>query len=148
MALLWERARQDRARHHLSDVLYLARRGVGSETITSAGRALHLNPKAVADLGEFLDALQRRDREQGWTCTVVPFWTASTSPAPPPARSGWTGSGGRMAVLHVQALAALAQTAQEMGDYRGGAPVAEAPNRRPIDHPGGGGIGPLALVGR
>ena len=53
-ALLWPESTTDRARHGLSDALYILRGALGADAIRSAGDELVLNPELVeSDVGRF-----------------------------------------------------------------------------------------------
>jgi serine/threonine-protein kinase len=54
IALLWPESPPDRARHQLSDVVYIVRGALGEDVVRSAGDDLVLNPDAIAsDVGTF-----------------------------------------------------------------------------------------------
>ncbi|MGH7531237.1 MAG: BTAD domain-containing putative transcriptional regulator [Gemmatimonadales bacterium] len=64
IALLWPESPADRARHHLSDAVYIVRAALGENVITSAGDELALNPAAItSDVEMFERRLDAGDRE-------------------------------------------------------------------------------------
>jgi DNA-binding SARP family transcriptional activator len=64
VALLWGDSSEARARHHLSDVLYIVHRELGPDAIEASGQTLRLNESAVAtDLSVFSRAVQAHQYE-------------------------------------------------------------------------------------
>lgn len=60
VALLWPEADASRARHSLSNVLSVLRRGIGEDALGTAGDDVRLDPARVSsDAGDFEDALER-----------------------------------------------------------------------------------------
>lgn len=54
VALLWPESTPDRARHQLSDAVYIVRGALGDDVVSSAGDDLVLNPEAIeSDAGMF-----------------------------------------------------------------------------------------------
>jgi DNA-binding SARP family transcriptional activator len=74
MALLWPETELERARHHLSDSLYLIRKELGEASVVSAGVDLTLAESIVSsDIAEFEDALLRGQLEQAAALYGGPF---------------------------------------------------------------------------
>jgi adenylate cyclase len=62
---LWPEHETDRARHLLSESLYVIRKAIGEDAVLSAGDDLRLNLQVVGtDVGEFESALARGDLER------------------------------------------------------------------------------------
>jgi len=71
---LWPDIEEGRARHRLSDVLYVLRQLLGDDVLIAAGDALRLNPGAIeSDLGSFLGALNANELETAAGFYCGPF---------------------------------------------------------------------------
>jgi len=117
-ALLWEDTPEIPARQRLSDTIYHIHRALGADAVTTAGQVVYLNPGTVStDLGDFLDAIRRGDRERAvelYRGPLLDGFHVSDAPAfdewlEPERR--------RVSVRFTEALEALARTAEEAGDY-------------------------------
>lgn len=64
LALLWPESSTDRARHQLSDDLYIVRGALGEDVIRSSGDELALNPDAIASDTETFERLLDEERHE------------------------------------------------------------------------------------
>lgn len=74
IAHLWPESDTDRARHLLSESLYVIRKALGNDAVLAAGDELRLNPEVVAtDVAEFEEALERGAVEHAVSLYRGPF---------------------------------------------------------------------------
>ena len=74
IALLWPESPADRARHQLSDAVYIVRDALGEDAIRSTGDELLLNPAAIAsDVGAFEQLLDAGELEPAVALFVGPL---------------------------------------------------------------------------
>ncbi|MDQ3607250.1 MAG: hypothetical protein M3418_13810 [Gemmatimonadota bacterium] len=74
IAQLWPESDTDRARHLLSESLYVIRKALGDDAVLAAGDELRLNPEVVAtDVAEFEEALERGEVDHAVSLYRGPF---------------------------------------------------------------------------
>ncbi|MDQ3308882.1 MAG: hypothetical protein M3497_02005, partial [Gemmatimonadota bacterium] len=74
IASLWPDSEPDRARHLLSDSLYVLRKNLGDDAVIATGDELRLNAEGVrTDVIEFEQALEQGDMERAVTLYTGPL---------------------------------------------------------------------------
>jgi TolB-like protein/DNA-binding SARP family transcriptional activator/Flp pilus assembly protein TadD len=119
IALLWPDCDDERARHLLSQAIYLLRQGLGRDVVLGAGDGVRLNPERVrSDVQEFAEALAAGDRERTVTLYRGPFLDGFFLSGTPEferwadERRCWFARG------YAQALEALARQCEGQGNPR------------------------------
>jgi DNA-binding SARP family transcriptional activator len=116
-AYLWPEHGDERARHFLSDTLYVLRSALGEHALLVAGDRVALNAESVAcDLAAFEAALERGETAAAVAAYGGPFLDGfHVSDAPEFER--WVDSTReRFGAAHASALEALAEQAERRGD--------------------------------
>lgn len=118
IGLLWPDSDEDRGRHHLSQSLYLLRKGLGQEAIPSIGDSVGLDFDLVrTDVGAFQDALARGDLQVADELYSGPFLDGVYVKDAAGFEEWVDGERRRLASAYSQALESLATEAVKTGDY-------------------------------
>jgi DNA-binding SARP family transcriptional activator len=117
---LWAESDQERARHRLSDTLYLLRKSLGDEAVVlSGGGVLRLNPESVeSDAGAFLDALDAGELEKAAGLCEGPFLDGFYTSGAPEFERWVESERQRFADAYAGALERLAEQAEAESDHR------------------------------
>lgn len=119
---LWPETDGERARHHLSDALYVLRRALGEEAVQSVGEVVRLDPESVrCDVCAFEDALEAEDVEAAVTLYDGPlvdgFYLGDGREF-----EGWVeAERARLGDMYASAVETLAERAEEAGELRAAA---------------------------
>jgi TolB-like protein/DNA-binding SARP family transcriptional activator/predicted Zn-dependent protease len=117
IGLLWPERDDERARHLLSQSLYLLRGAVGEDAVLSMGDSLRLNPARVrSDLQEFSRALEAGAHEAAVGLYAGPFLDGFYLPASPEFEPWVEGERERLAREYARCLEALAEARAAAGD--------------------------------
>ncbi len=117
---LWSESDQERARHRLSDTVYMLRKALGDEAmVLAAGDVLRLNPEVIeSDAGQFLDALDAGELETAVGLYGGPFLDGFYASGAPEFERWAESERQRFAEAYASALERLAQQAEAASDYR------------------------------
>ncbi|HEX6049596.1 MAG TPA: BTAD domain-containing putative transcriptional regulator, partial [Gemmatimonadaceae bacterium] len=122
LALLWPESSPDRARHQLSDGLYIVRSALGPEVIRSAGDDLVLNPDAItSDVGTFEQLLDEGRPEDAVSMVVGPLMDGFHLSDGAEFERWLDEERARLAARYSAALETLAETSEGRGDFVGAA---------------------------
>jgi TolB-like protein/DNA-binding SARP family transcriptional activator/Flp pilus assembly protein TadD len=117
-ALLWPENSTDRARHQLSDSLYIARSALGTDIIRSTGDDVVLNADAVtSDVATFERLLDEGALEQAVESFAGPLLDGFHLPDGGEFERWLDGERQRLAQRHTSALESLADGSETRGDY-------------------------------
>jgi TolB-like protein/DNA-binding SARP family transcriptional activator/Tfp pilus assembly protein PilF len=120
IAFLWPEADTERARHLLSEALYVIRKALGESAIVAAGDELHLQPEVVStDVHAFEAALAQEDLERALTLYRGPFLDGFFLEGAPEFERWAEQERVRLATCYQRVLEALAQQRQTAGDLTG-----------------------------
>lgn len=118
LALLWPESPADRARHHLSDTVYIVRAALGEDVIRSSGDDLAMNPDVLAsDVGRFELLLEGGDREAAVALFAGPLLDGFHLSDAVEFERWLDGERARLAERYAAALAGLAASAEERHDF-------------------------------
>ena len=120
MALFWPDAGGERARHLLSDSVYLIRRELGESAIATAGNDLRLDPAAVAcDVVAFEQAITEGRLEAATDLYAGPFLDGFHIEGAPEFEHWLDAERDRLARSCARSLEALAEEREAAGDFAG-----------------------------
>ena len=132
-ALLWPDIDAERARHRLSDTIYVINRALGGEVITSVADELRLAPDRLAcDARAFEDAVDRSALEEAVRLYTGPFMDGFYLDANEEFERWMSAERDRLQELFARALERLAVERSERGDLRG---AVESWRRLTVDDP-------------
>ncbi|MGH7476437.1 MAG: BTAD domain-containing putative transcriptional regulator [Longimicrobiales bacterium] len=118
LALLWPEAEPERARHYLSDSVYLIRRELGDAALVSAGVDLRLEISIVScDVAEFEDAVLHGRLEQAADLYTGPFMDGFHIDDAPEFEHWLDAERDRLARMRSRVLETLAQTHEDAGGF-------------------------------
>jgi DNA-binding SARP family transcriptional activator/tetratricopeptide (TPR) repeat protein len=118
LAVFWPEAEPERARHYLSDSVYVIRRELGDAAIVSAGADLRLDASIVScDVVEFEDAVREGRLEQAAALYRGPFMDGFYIDDAPEFENWLAGERDRLARVRSRLLETLAQTQEEAGAF-------------------------------
>jgi DNA-binding SARP family transcriptional activator len=116
---LWAESDQERARHRLSDTVYLLRKTLGDGAVLAASDVLRLNPEVVeSDAGAFLDAIDSSDLEAAARLYEGPFLDGFYTSGAPEFERWVESERQRFADAYANALEQLAERAETAGAHR------------------------------
>lgn len=120
LAFLWPGAGEERARHLLSDALYVIRKELGEEALLASGQELSLDPGLVSvDVAAFEEAVDEGDLESAVAWYAGPFLDGFHVSGMAELEA-WIGAERRRhAARYAEALERLALGAEEENDPRG-----------------------------
>lgn len=120
IALLWPEHPGDRARHQLSDTLYILRAALGDDLIEVVGDDLRLNPEAVSsDVAQFEQAVEASAWERAVEVFGGPLLDGVYLAESAEFERWLDGEWRRLDELYALALERLATAAEETGDVAG-----------------------------
>ena len=120
IALLWPESPPDRARHQLSDAIYIVRNALGAEVIRSAGDDLVLNPDAIAsDVGTFEGLLDKGRPEVAVDAVAGPLMDGFHLSDGAEFERWLDGERARLTGRYAAALETLAEASEPRGDFIG-----------------------------
>ena len=116
--MLWPESSTDRARHQLSDTLYILRSALGDDVIRSAGDDLTLNDELVtSDVADFERLVDAGKLEAAVGLFGGPFLDGFHLSDAAPFERWLDSERGRLGQRYASALTELAQRSEEAGDY-------------------------------
>ena len=116
---LWPEIEQDRARHRLTDSVYLLRKSLGEDVLLAAGDTLRLNPEVVeVDAAGFLDALDSNALEAAVEFYEGPFLDGFYMSGVPEFERWVESERQRFADACADAVEELAEGSERAEDYR------------------------------
>jgi TolB-like protein/DNA-binding SARP family transcriptional activator len=119
-ALLWPDSDGDRARHLLSDTVYVINRGLGGEVISAVGDELRLRlDRLGCDARDFEDAVQRGGLDEAVRLYAGPFMDGFFVEGSEEFERWMAAERDRLQELFARALEQLAGERSEHGDVRG-----------------------------
>jgi TolB-like protein/DNA-binding SARP family transcriptional activator/Flp pilus assembly protein TadD len=119
-AMLWPESDGDRARHLLSDTVYVINRALGGELITAAGDELRLSAdRLTCDAREFEDAVDRGALDDAVRLYAGPFMDGFFVEGSEEFERWVSAERERLQNLHARALEHLAVEKSTRGDVRG-----------------------------
>jgi TolB-like protein/DNA-binding SARP family transcriptional activator/tetratricopeptide (TPR) repeat protein len=119
-ALLWPDIDGERARHRLSDTIYVVNRELGGEAITPVGDALRLAPERLrCDARLFEEAVAGGGLEEAVRLYTGPFMDGFHLDANEEFERWLTAERDRLHDVHARALERLATERSDRGDRRG-----------------------------
>ncbi|HYR12061.1 MAG TPA: BTAD domain-containing putative transcriptional regulator [Longimicrobium sp.] len=122
LALLWPELSAEAARHNLSETLYVLRKELGEEVVTSLGDEVALNPAALrSDVAEFQAALEEGRREDAVRAYGGPLLDGFHVSDAPDFERWVDAERDRLARAYARALEELAAGAEGSGDPVGAA---------------------------
>jgi DNA-binding SARP family transcriptional activator len=122
MALLWPDADSERARHLLSDSVYLIRKELGDAAVVTAGADLRLDHSLVSsDVAEFEQALLQGRLEEAAVLYGGPFLDGFHIDDAPEFEHWLDTERERLARSYARLLETLAQERESAGDFAGAA---------------------------
>ncbi|UCC73648.1 MAG: hypothetical protein JSV86_03530 [Gemmatimonadota bacterium] len=117
LGFLWPDASDDRARHLLSDSLYVIRQALGEEGVIAASGVVRLNSEAVwTDVVAFEERLTKGELSEAVELYAGPFLDGFYVNDAVEFEHWLDGERDRLARLYAKALETLAQQAEEAGD--------------------------------
>lgn len=120
IAYLWPDSDEERARHLLSDSLYVLRKSLGDDAVLARGDELRLNPEVVrTDLVEFEQALEQGDTDRAITCYAGPLLDGVSLGDSAEWEHWVDGERERISRLYALALESLAEERRTQGDLHG-----------------------------
>ena len=120
IAVLWPDHDTERARHLLSESIYILRKGLGEGSIVASGDDLTLNDEVVrADVVAFEGAVERGDLETATSLYAGPFLDGFFLPDAPEFERWADAERGRLDRVYRGALESLARERQQRGDLAG-----------------------------
>jgi TolB-like protein/DNA-binding SARP family transcriptional activator/Tfp pilus assembly protein PilF len=120
IAFLWPESSTERARHLLSESVYVIRKALGERAITAVGDELHLQPEVVTtDVREFQDALAENDLERALMIYRGPFLDGFFVDGAPEFERWVEQERTSLTVHHRRTLEEVAQQRQASGDLVG-----------------------------
>jgi len=120
VANLWPDSEPDRARHLLSDSLYVLRKNLGDDAVTATGDELRLNAEVVrTDVIEFEQALEQGDMERAVTLYTGPLLDGVYLSDNAEWEYWVDGERERLSRLYGRALETLATERDARGDFPG-----------------------------
>jgi TolB-like protein/DNA-binding SARP family transcriptional activator/Flp pilus assembly protein TadD len=118
IGLLWPEAGVERARHLLSDSVYLLRKALGERAILSAGDDLRLDPRVVrCDVAEFGQALEAGEWARAASLYTGPLLEGFFAEDAPEFEHWLEFERERLARGYARALESLAEAASVRGDW-------------------------------
>ena len=118
-AYLWPEADEERARHLLSNSLYMLRQALGEEALISAGDVVRLDAARVrADVRDFEDAIGRGELARAVGLYTGPFLDGFFLADAPEFERWANRERERLATVYARALESLAEGAEGDGDFR------------------------------
>jgi DNA-binding SARP family transcriptional activator len=122
MALLWPDATSERARHLLSDSIYLVRKELGESAVVATAGDVRLDDEAVSsDVGDFEQALLEGRLEEAASAYAGPFLDGFHIDDAPEFEHWLDAERDRLARSYAQLLETLAQERESAGDFAGAA---------------------------
>lgn len=119
-AMLWPESDGERARHRLSDTLYVINRELGGEAVTAVGDALRLAPERLTcDARAFEEAADAGGLEEAVRRYAGPFMDGFHLEANEDFEEWLTAERDRLRDVHARALERLAAERAARGDRRG-----------------------------
>ncbi len=119
-AMLWPESEGDRARHLLSDTVYVINRALGGEVVTAAADELHLRlDRFACDARDFEDAVERGALDDAVRMYTGPFLDGFFVEGGEELERWSAAERERLQDLHGRALERLAAERAERGDLRG-----------------------------
>lgn len=119
-ATLWPESDGDRARHLLSDTVYVINRALGGEVVTAVGDELRLQfDRLVCDARAFEDAVDRGAVDEAVRLYTGPFLDGFYVEGSEDFERWASAERGRLQDLHGRALERLADERAARGDLRG-----------------------------
>lgn len=119
LGYLWPESDEERARHRLSNSLYLIKKTVGNDAIVEVGDGLRLNPERVrVDVTEFERAVAAGALEKAVPLYAGPFLGGFFLKDTPEFDRWVEGERARLAHLYARTLAQLAEEAVARGEAR------------------------------
>ncbi len=119
-AMLWPEVDGDRARHRLSDTIYVVNRELGDEAIIAVGDALRLAPDRLdCDARAFEEAVDRGELEVAVGLYAGPFMDGFYLDANEDFERWLSAERDRLQDVHARALERLATERSDRGDRRG-----------------------------
>jgi DNA-binding SARP family transcriptional activator/TolB-like protein/tetratricopeptide (TPR) repeat protein len=119
LALLWPESPSERARNSLNESVYVLRKALGEESVTSWADELRLNPGVVrVDTAEFERHLERGECVEAVRWYRGPFLDGFHLSGAPEFERWMDGERQRLTASYVEALEALAAAAAAAGDAR------------------------------
>jgi DNA-binding SARP family transcriptional activator/tetratricopeptide (TPR) repeat protein/TolB-like protein len=116
---LWPETTADRARHLLSESLYVLRKALGENAFVGVGSELRLNPEVVkTDVGDFEDARERGNWEMAAAAYGGPFLDGFYLDGAPEFERWMEAERDRLARAYREALETLAEEAEERRDSK------------------------------
>ena len=116
---LWEESDSDRARRVLSEAIYVIRKSLGEDAVTTAGDEVRLNPQVVwSDVGAFYDAIDDGRLEQAVELYGGPFLDGFYIGDALEFEQWAERERDRLARAYTQALQTLAERAENAADFR------------------------------
>jgi TolB-like protein/DNA-binding SARP family transcriptional activator/Flp pilus assembly protein TadD len=117
-ALLWPESPTDRARHQLSDAVYIVRAALGEDVVRSAGDELVLNPDAIAsDAGMFERLLDEGRLEPAVELFGGPLLDGFHLSDAPEFERWLDAERARLGQRYAAALASLAEASEGRGQF-------------------------------
>ena len=118
VALLWPESSTERARHQLSDTLYILRGGLGADVVRTTGDELVLNPDLVtSDVGAFERLLDDGKPEAAVALVAGPLLDGVHLSDGAEFERWLDGERARLAQRWAAAVEALAGAAEQRGDF-------------------------------
>lgn len=122
MALLWPDATSERARHLLSDSIYLVRKELGESAVVATAGDVRLDDEVVSsDVGDFEQALLEGRLEEAASVYGGPFLDGFHIDDAPEFEHWLDAERDRLARSYAQLLETLAQERESAGDFAGAA---------------------------
>lgn len=120
LALLWPDADMDRARHSLTDCVYVIRRALGEDAVQSVGEDLVLNGRRItSDVAVFEAALASGDREAAAELYQGPLLDGLHLSDAPDFEHWLHGERERLAQACLAAMEAVSVQREQAGDWAG-----------------------------
>src|SRR5688572_13054734 len=121
-AYLWPEADEERARHLLSNSLYMLRQALGEDSVIGAGDVVRLDAARVrCDVRDFEDALGRGEVARAVGLYTGPFLDGFFLADAPEFERWATRERDRLATAYARALESLAECAEGERDFRSAA---------------------------
>lgn len=120
VGLFWPEEEDRRARHNLSDLLYLVRRELGEDAVFAEGDRVHLGRERVrADVDEFEALLEAGELAAAVEAYRGPLLEGFYLRGAPPAFEHWLDAERRrLRTRYISALEALSEDAEDSGEWR------------------------------
>ena len=117
IAMLWPEGRTDRARHQLSDALYIVRTALGEDVVRSTGDELMLNPGAIeSDVGTFERLLDEGHLERAVHLYTGPLLDGFHLSDAPEFERWLDAERARLGQRYAAALESLAEASERRGE--------------------------------